>query len=198
MASKLSDMSPLLSATTTKTQLLQSKSTAQYRISEYHDGKSIRIQESRRRSAGTDEPRRSPTHRPRYYSESFEGSLSVRATPLLDSDDQYGLYHPTAQIENAWVYHVTPVGSRVSSPTVRPKAVVIQSPKPVKGSKRTNPTWVEKQAMPTPPPTPKLGGRLPTPDIPELNEAPFCGCCVSPHVVRYCASCGRDISDHRG
>jgi hypothetical protein len=47
--------------------------------------------------------------------------------------------------------------------------------------------WVE----PTPPPTPRLG-RLPTPELSNLDEAPFCECDQTV-VVRFCELCKRMI-----
>ncbi|KAH7090543.1 hypothetical protein FB567DRAFT_294539 [Paraphoma chrysanthemicola] len=42
----------------------------------------------------------------------------------------------------------------------------------------------------TPPPTPRLG-RLPTPDIPDLEDRLFCECDSKANVVTYCTTCRR-------
>jgi hypothetical protein len=74
-----------------------------------------------------------------------------------------------------------------------PKAVIIvpTSSKPcaVKSEKSTSKRWVE----PTPPPTPLLG-RLPSPDLPDLVEAPFCDCDEAA-LVTYCMACKKK-ADH--
>ena len=43
--------------------------------------------------------------------------------------------------------------------------------------------------LPSPPPTPRFQ-RLPTPDLPELEEARFCDCCIDSRAVKFCSSCG--------
>ncbi|KAH7075594.1 hypothetical protein BKA63DRAFT_301639 [Paraphoma chrysanthemicola] len=42
----------------------------------------------------------------------------------------------------------------------------------------------------TPPPTPRLG-RLPTPDIPDLEDRLFCECDSRANIVTYCTTCRR-------
>lgn len=55
------------------------------------------------------------------------------------------------------------------------------------GKTSTSQIWIE----PTPPPTPRLG-LLPTPELPDLDEAPFCECDQA-IVVRCCASCKKTV-----
>lgn len=70
----------------------------------------------------------------------------------------------------------------------KPKVVVVASPrmssKQLPGDDSAFKGWEE----PTPPPTPRLG-RLPTPDLSDLEDAPFCGCDSKATIVRYCTSC---------
>jgi hypothetical protein len=51
----------------------------------------------------------------------------------------------------------------------------------------TSQHWVE----PTPPPTPRLR-RLPTPELSDLGDAPFCEC-DEVALIRYCNSCRKDL-----
>lgn len=41
----------------------------------------------------------------------------------------------------------------------------------------------------SPPPTPKIG-RLPTPDLEPLDDAPFCDCCAETGIRNFCTNCG--------
>jgi hypothetical protein len=47
--------------------------------------------------------------------------------------------------------------------------------------------WTE----PTPPPTPRLG-RLSTPELSDLDEAPFCDCDNQAAMMKYCALCKKE------
>jgi hypothetical protein len=72
-----------------------------------------------------------------------------------------------------------------------PKAVIIipTSSKScaVKVGQATSKRWVE----PTPPPTPRLG-RLPSPELPDLDEAPFCECDKAA-LMTYCMTCRKEV-----
>ncbi|KAG9185727.1 hypothetical protein G6011_07058 [Alternaria panax] len=51
---------------------------------------------------------------------------------------------------------------------------------------------VRSSASPTPPLTPRLG-RLSTPELSDLDEAPFCDCGVASHVFKRCTNCNVEI-----
>lgn len=48
----------------------------------------------------------------------------------------------------------------------------------------------------TPPATPKME-RLPTPELEDLDERPFCDCCTGVQVMKYCAACGYELESQK-
>jgi hypothetical protein len=80
----------------------------------------------------------------------------------------------------------------------RAKPVIIQhppdAPKGVTNNEMKKTAFIQID-VPTPPPTPRPG-RLPTPDIPDLEERPFCDCCEGSTRFKYCTSCGCGIERH--
>jgi hypothetical protein len=75
------------------------------------------------------------------------------------------------------------------STNVRPKAVIImEKPK----SSEENRSGLERSILPSrgtkPPPTPRLT-RLPSPELSDLDERPFCECGVNAHVIKTCKTC---------
>lgn len=158
---------------------------------EYYDGNAVRIQETRRRGpAFTTTGKMTSRHRKR----SINKSEQVTPTQFLDLDVQNVDSNPdTVRSGGPGVSrHVT---STVSSSKTSAKPVVYQASSSTNSEDKEAIAPPAALAMPTPPPTPKVD-RLPTPELPELDDSPFCDCCVEVHVVKYCASCGVDLNRH--
>ncbi|EAT85132.1 hypothetical protein SNOG_07666 [Parastagonospora nodorum SN15] len=74
------------------------------------------------------------------------------------------------------------------SPKYPRKVVVIPAlSKPVNPALRVERSTLQRWAEPTPPPTPR-SGRLPSPELSDLEEAPFCECDEA-IMPKCCASC---------
>ncbi|KAF2257350.1 hypothetical protein BU26DRAFT_42352 [Trematosphaeria pertusa] len=158
--------------------------TPLYRQIDYYDGKVLRISESRRRSHVTSS--QPPLPAGQIYSPVSHGD-AVLSSPISTSP---GIRHGASSSERD-------LGSRrhVTSESRKAKAIIIQNPIPRKVvDVEENPRLrTESPNMPTPPATPRIE-RLPTPDLSDLDETPFCDCCIEAHVVKYCASCGEELS----
>jgi hypothetical protein len=73
------------------------------------------------------------------------------------------------------------------------RAVVITTATPnITGKHKASDTWVD----PTPPPTPRMK-RLPTPELSDLGEEPFCYC-DDPTTVTYYRACKRQTGSGTG
>jgi hypothetical protein len=186
------------SATTSATSLISATSlsrpisTSKYRVAEYHDGNVLRIHESRRHShvTGLANPSTSTGH---------ARSLGVQASPLTTEIPSPSMRSPhdtpntpiangSRNRELRLSKHVT----LIAHPSPRANAIVFQSPIPLRPKIKAYTPLVESSGMPTPPSTPKIG-RLATPELEDLDEVPFCDCCVDAHLIKYCASCGSGL-----
>lgn len=85
--------------------------------------------------------------------------------------------------------HVT---RRTERLTAKPP-VIIGAPRPATTKSYDKVFLSKAHEESTPPPTPRVR-RLSTPDLPDLAEAPFCGCGFEAPVVKYCTRCGAVIS----
>jgi hypothetical protein len=80
--------------------------------------------------------------------------------------------------------------------TERSKAkvvIIVGTPRPATTKSYDNVTFSQKHEEFTPPPTPRLR-RLLTPDLSDLDEAPFCDCGFEASVVKYCTRCEEVIN----
>lgn len=153
-----------------------------YRQVDYHDGKGVQVVESRRRAPVTSKsisaPRvdaRSQTHPKKQapaYSRTYQTSSQA---PQRRSTSASSL--------SAQIGHVTPRSLPRKS---RGQVVIVQGGVSVAVDFGKKDVTV---GLATPLPTPKIG-RLPTPELEDLDERPFCECCVDVRVVKYCAACG--------
>ncbi|KAF1949196.1 hypothetical protein CC80DRAFT_278443 [Byssothecium circinans] len=161
------------------------KQLSTYRQVDYYDGKSVR----------TIECRRGP---PQQRTVSSDTLTIVSTTPrmrqtnyaLTPSTTRSSDVRPDASVRpSPRPVHVT---SAYRTRAFRPqtKAIIIQTTTPVDPAKASIISKMGSGYVSTPPPTPKIR-RLPTPDLDELDERPFCNCCIDAHAVKYCASCGQ-------
>jgi hypothetical protein len=167
----------------------QSSSSSKLHQTVYDDGRSRCIVEFRRRSkmvrdidanhigqsAQWPKPERNVMESPKCrYS-----SGSQNPSPAASSTRREGLAAPRdgyAKLSSRKTRTVVivPVSSKMNGPNFE---------RSFGGSKQ----WIE----PTPPPTPRLR-RLPSPELSDLDEAPFCECDEAA-LKRYCNACKKDI-----
>ena len=186
------------SATTSATSLMSATSlsrpdsTSKYRVVEYHDGNVLRIHESRRHSHVTGLASSSTSTR-------YARSLGVQASPLTTEIPSSSMRNPhdapNTRISDRSRDRQLRLSTHVTSiphPSPRTNAIVFQSPIPLRPKIKACTPLVEFSGVPTPPSTPKIG-RLATPELEDLDEVPFCDCCVDVHLIKYCASCGSGL-----
>ncbi|KAF2659456.1 hypothetical protein K491DRAFT_196013 [Lophiostoma macrostomum CBS 122681] len=160
----------------------KTEETAGYRIVEYRNGSVVCVQETRRRprhhQAKSDAGQYSRTH----HYELFDMRNNPTSSVIVES------VHCSIEAKekmNLPLYHVTslPMRPRAKKPVITQEAADTDDHATIGQPLRF-------PAMLTPPSTPKIE-RLPTPELPEVEECAFCDCCeAGPHVVHYCASCG--------
>lgn len=165
-----------------------------YRTAEYHDGETIRIQESRRRrrrlsAAERGEPFTASRHCDRTIG--YRDDSAARKKDLLEGQSTYLRSTVVEKRDMGGSLHVTSSPSRSLKTPLQP--VIVQITANVEDKKKTDIPRIEPYAMPTPPPTPKIE-RLSTPELSDLEDSPFCECCASVHVTKYCASCGIELN----
>jgi len=174
------------------TSLSRPISTSKYRIAEYHDGNVLRIHESRRHSHVTGLANPST---PTRHARSLEVQASHLTTEIPSSSMRSPHDTPNTRIANRSRERELRLSKHmisISHPSPRANAIVFQSPIPLRPKTKAYNPLVESSGMPTPPSTPKIG-RLATPELEDLNEVPFCDCCVHAHLIKYCASCGSGL-----
>ncbi|OCK74198.1 hypothetical protein K432DRAFT_311203 [Lepidopterella palustris CBS 459.81] len=160
-----------------------------YRKTECLDGNAVRVHESRRRmhvAAGSS--RSLPAHGP-----ASPVAISRPILPNYVRRKPQNAALSSAGFEDqavADVLHVT----RKLLPSQSKPVILHQYSDSVRKEEvtNTNKKKTYQSSIPSPPPTPRFQ-RLPTPDLPELGQTPFCDCCISAHVVKFCASCGTGI-----
>jgi hypothetical protein len=166
--------------------------SSKYRTVEYHDGDVRRIHESRRHLhvTGLANPSISIRH---------GRSLGVHVGPLrtdisVSNVDKTCNTRSTRSVNESQKgelglrAHVT----SVAHPSPRARAIIFQSPKPLRPKEKTTDPLFESSGLPTPPPTPRIV-RLATPELNDVDEVRFCDCCIEAHLVKYCASCGSGL-----
>ncbi|KAH6870030.1 hypothetical protein BKA58DRAFT_169854 [Alternaria rosae] len=162
-----------------------------YRQTTYHNGRGVQIEESRRRSWAL----RKVEPPVQTYTDFVLYPLDNNHTYPRSSLRQVEQSHPAlrGRATGLGERHVTHVTSAKHVSKGKSKPVVIH------GSAKSNRELpVESKGVsnssagPTPPPTPRLG-RLPTPELDDLDEAPFCDCGVESHVIKRCTECGLEV-----
>jgi hypothetical protein len=176
-------MVPTPSTTPSASRIEQSNSSPTYRQVNYYDGIKVCIAESRRHShviqSGTTSSTLVPALEPSGPQTVLgKGYDSSQATLVRDTSSARGP-RPTS--------HVTSKSRRAKAETV-----IVQAPIPVKLNGSRIIPQVDIKDLPTPPPTPKIR-RLPTPDLEDLEDSPFCHCCIEESFFKYCTSCGNNL-----
>jgi hypothetical protein len=160
-----------------------------YRQTMYHYGAGLQIAESRchsgiARNVGWPAqsyldfvlyPTNNPSPSPRSHSP--------------QASQQHPALHATAADPRS-VPHVT--SAKHSSKSRTRPVIVHEAAKSIETLPDKTRVSYQKSAGPTPPPTPRLA-RLATPDLSDLDEAPFCNCGVEAHVVKRCTACSREL-----
>lgn len=170
------------------TPIMPPKCPSLYRQVDYYDGKNIRIAETRRRShviwpeaSTSPTPNARPTHKaPQAISRPTSSTLPTSHPVVVQVSGERD-----REVEK----HVT-------SKPPRSKVVIVQAPIPVKCDNYVAVPQGPIVDVLTPPQTPKIS-RLPTPELDDLDERPFCHCCIEARVVKFCASCGHELSSRR-
>jgi hypothetical protein len=159
-----------------------------YRQTDYYDGKGVQVVESRRRAPvtlsnksakkvhglGPPSPRKQAPSSSRSRKDSSQSS-QLRSTSTASQPER--------------ISHVTPR----SPPKYRGQVVIVQGPLSVAVDFGKEDVEID---LTTPPPTPKIG-RLPTPELDDLDESPFCDCCTGLQVIKYCAACGCELHSRK-
>lgn len=163
--------------------------TSGYRRTDYCDGSSIRIVESRRRPRKVESTSPVPslhTSSARTSSSSFPSQRVKTSQPSSCSSSLVG------RKSSGPKGHVIPYSSQPS----RAKTVVVHSSFLAKPARSCTTSQKHGADPLTPPPTPRMG-RLPTPELDDLDQRPFCDCCIGMGSVKYCASCGQSLDGSR-
>ncbi|CAI6268134.1 unnamed protein product [Periconia digitata] len=167
----------------------QGQDPSLYRRIDYCDGQNIRVVETRRRQKMVECTTSLPTRRNPSSRRSCSSSSSA-----MPNTSQPVSSSPSMNCRE--VKEKSTLGDHVTLSQSHTKAVVIQSFHPSKGSKSSTSTPGDVGGLMTPPSTPRLE-RLPTPDLDDLEQNPFCDCCVGMRTIKYCASCGHDLDISR-
>lgn len=158
-----------------------------YRQTVYHDKAGVRIAECRRR-AGV-------THRVESSTRTYVDFILYPA----DSTQSSSKAHTHGSLRRAVPDMKPGESSRAHvthakhSSRSRPKPTIIQrASEPRRILPNGDKMSFSFSGEPTPPPTPRLS-RLPTPELPELKEAPFCDCGIKSHMVKRCRTCRKEV-----
>jgi hypothetical protein len=169
---------------------LRQKEDCEYRQTTYHNGNRVQIEEHRRRSWPVRRVEAPPPVEA-YTDFVLFPMKSVRSYPQSNSE-QVSQSHPAlrgraAEPSSA---HVT---SAKHASKIRSRPVVLQGSATSTQKLRAESKAPSKSSAGLiPPPTPRPG-RLPTPDLSDLDEAAFCDCGEKSHAVKYCTGCGMEI-----
>ncbi|KAH7361251.1 hypothetical protein BKA66DRAFT_573599 [Pyrenochaeta sp. MPI-SDFR-AT-0127] len=163
-----------------------------YRQTVYYDDAGWHVAESCRRSRVDPDVLPAPnTHLDwtLFPVQDAPASLKLRPVDASSRSSPFG-----SDIEKTGLaMHVTSAKRR--SCKVKPKVVIVDEARKQCGP-RSSKTKTNLQAYSdrTPPLAPRLR-RLTTPDLPDLDESPFCNCGVGAHVIKLCASCNKGFED---
>ena len=159
-----------------------------YRQTMYHDGASVCIEESRRSGVA----RKVEPSTETFVDFVLYPTSSTESTPR--SHPHEALHnHPAPKRRVAGSNSYPHVTSAKHSSRSRAKPAIVHG---ALGSSELlgigARSALQSSAGPTPPPTPRLK-RLPTPELPGLDEAPFCDCGVGEHIVKRCTVCSKEV-----
>ena len=166
----------------------QSTPAMEYRRTECMNGNVVRVQESRRHAPLSTASGSSSPARRSASSTSIASSIQSRESRRMPSNAV-----PAPDFKDRPVaaeVHVTRQVGKSRNP--RRKPAVIQNFSdtfPKDQSTFLSKKFFSQHDLPSPPPTPRFQ-RLPTPDLPEFEEARFCDCCINSRAVKFCSSCG--------
>ncbi|KAF1835779.1 hypothetical protein BDW02DRAFT_495117 [Decorospora gaudefroyi] len=160
-----------------------------YRQTMYHDGAGLRIAESRRRSGMV----RKVEPSAQAYVDFVLYPANDAETSLRSHPDEVEQHHPASRAATGESRSRSHVTFAKRSSKIRAKPVIVHGiAKSTETLSDKTKASLQTSADPTPPPTPRPA-RLSTPDLSELDEAPFCDCGFEPHVVKRCATCGKTV-----
>ena len=157
-----------------------------YRQSEYRSGQIVRIHESRRgRKPKVHEDsntcRRQQQQEPQNSLARANKDNIVSNRIAMSYRRQKDVEHTVGDLRSS---HVTLANSPRGSSRKMNTGIIHPDT-----SYQSQPTVQSKDyGILTPPPTPRLR-RLPTPELPDLLDTPFCSCCPEPLQRRHCSSC---------
>ncbi|USP81050.1 uncharacterized protein yc1106_08324 [Curvularia clavata] len=158
-----------------------------YRQTMYHDKAGVQIAECRRRAGVT---RKVEPSTQTYVDFILYPESSIDSSSKAHIHDYSRRALPDMKLGESSKPHVT---SAKDSSRSRPKPAIIQR---TSESRRMLPSGEKMSSYfsgePTPPPTPRML-RLPTPELPDLKEAPFCNCGIRGHVVKRCRTCSKEV-----
>lgn len=159
------------------------KHPSMYRQTDYHDGRGFQLIESRRRSP--------PSSVTKSASKIDALASSSRKDQSISSGRSHKASTQPCHPRSISTDQSPKLGSHVSSRSSKSSSHVVI----VQGLMSVSVDFGKKGVaidLSTPPPTPKFE-RLPTPELDDLDERPFCDCCTGMQVVRYCATCGCEL-----
>lgn len=167
---------------------LYQKEVREYRQTMYRDGASVRIEESGRSGV----VRKVEPSAEAYVDFVLYPSNSTQATSGSHPHEALH-HHPAPKRRGAGSCSNSNATSAKQSSRSRAKPAIVHG---ALGSSEI----LENRAKvafrssewPRPPPTPHLT-RLSTPELPGLDEAPFCDCGVGEHIVKRCLTCSKEV-----
>ncbi|KAF2803605.1 uncharacterized protein BDZ99DRAFT_167573 [Mytilinidion resinicola] len=170
----------------------------EYRRVESHDGAVVRVQEYRRHASSPAGAASDHTSGGRNFAAKTEGpsmKAANRSKEQRKRPRQVVVEADYSGRRSDSSHHVIGDPPRLSRSHAKP-VIHQNSPDAAKNVTQTqlnvkNTGFIQPD-VPSPPPTPRLG-RLPTPDLSDLDETPFCDCCEESSRFKYCTSCGCGI-----
>jgi hypothetical protein len=160
-----------------------------YRQTLYHDGAGVQIAESRRHSGivrNIGWPAQSYLDFVLYPTN--DSSPSPRSHPPEASQQRPALHSAAADAR----FGPQVTSAKHSSKSRSGPVIVHGAAKSIEALPDKTRVSYQTSAGPTPPPTPRLA-RLATPDLSDLDEAPFCDCSAEAHVVKRCTACSSEL-----
>lgn len=168
---------------------VQPRHGERYRQTVYHDGAGRQIAECRRRSGLVQKVKAPTTTRQDWILYPASDATEDRQSSLPHASVSHNR-SSSSSLHGGLAPHVTKVKR---SSKVRPKAVVIvTSSKPTEAKQSSVKKSFHQGAELTPPPTPRIE-RLPSPDLSDLDDAPFCNCGIHAHIVKFCVLCNTKV-----
>ena len=168
---------------------LKKQEMHEYHQTTYYDGSHVQIAESRRHPWAV---RKVEPSVQAYTDFVLYPEENRHLNPRSGFEEVSSQAHPTLRMRAAEPSPIHVTLAKHSS-KVRSKPVSLHS-----SAKSSQSLPLEAKATlhtstdPTPPPTPRID-RLSTPDLSDLDEAPFCDCGVALHVAKRCTECNMEV-----